>query len=88
MFGGATYAQYSLLGNGDMASTKRQSGSTVRSTITNQISLWFRTEMNSGHGLLFYMGSTENGEELYIQVLFTYRCDSVNGSALALRHNV
>ena len=69
--GGETYAQYSLLGTGDTAGTKRQTVTSVRSTITDQISLWFRTEMGSGRGLLFYMGNLDSGEELYIQVILT-----------------
>lgn len=68
-FGGETYAHYSLLGYG--TGLKRQTTPTVRSTITDMISFWFRTEMEYGRGLLLHMGGAESGDELSIQVTCT-----------------
>ena len=69
MYGGGSFAQYSILEYQPLSVAKRQvSTDSLRSTISDEISLWFRTEMEHGVALLLYMGSASTGDEFYIQV--------------------
>ncbi len=69
VYGGGSFAEYSLLEYQPPPVTKRQvSAGSLRSTVSDEISLWFRTERGSGLALLLFMGSEDTGEELYLQV--------------------
>ena len=72
MFGGNTYAQYTLLpeGVGQTRLQRRQGNrGPLRSTFGEELSLRFRTE--NENGLLFHMSSFgSNGDSVSVQVRF------------------
>lgn len=71
MFGGGTYAQYTLLIEGVGQVRQRRQGN-LRSTISEELSIRFRTE--NENGLLLHMsGSGTNGDSASIQVSITTR---------------
>ena len=69
MFGGSTYAQYTLLPEGAEQVRLRRQGNanSLRSSLREELSLRFRTE--NENGLLFHMsGSGTTGDSLSIKV--------------------
>ena len=69
MFGGSTYAQYTLLPEGVEQTRQRRQGdaNSLRSFLREELSLRFRTE--NENGLLFRMsGSGTTGDYVSIQV--------------------
>ena len=74
MFGGNTYAQYTLLPEGVGQTRQRRQGNSdpLRSTIGEELSLRFRTE--NENGLLFHMssfGSSGDSTSIQVRVLFS-----------------
>lgn len=69
MFGGSTFAQYTLQTNPQQQRRSRRQGSTgpLRSLLTEELSLRFRTE--NENGILFLLtGSGSTGDSVSIQV--------------------
>lgn len=79
VYGGGSYAKYSILEYLPLSVAKRQASTDgIRSTISDAVSLWLRTEMVGGASLLLYMASETTGDEFYIQV---HTCMATNFEA-------
>ena len=77
MFGGRTYAQYTLtsylLSFVDLRKKRQDNNQdSLRTSISEQFSLSFRTEMDDG--TLFQMGSAVIGDMAFIEVQMQLQC--------------